>query len=33
VALDRSRAESCGAEPSAVAAWVVREVVPVAAWT
>jgi len=32
VALDRSRAESCGAEPSAVAAWVAREVVPVADW-
>ena len=32
VPLDRSRAESCGAEPSAVAAWVARAVVPAPAW-
>lgn len=32
VPLDRTRAESCGAEPVAGAAWVAREVVPVAPW-
>ena len=30
--LDRPRAESCGAEPVAAAAWVAREVVPGAPW-
>lgn len=32
VPLDRPRAESCGAEPVAGAAWVVRDVTPVAPW-
>ena len=32
VALDRPRPESCGKEPVAAAAWVAREVTPVAAW-
>lgn len=33
VVLDGSRAESCGAEPSAIAAWVARAVIPVAPWS
>ncbi len=32
VPLDRARAESCGGEPVAGAAWVAREVVPVSPW-
>ncbi len=32
VPLDRARAESCGAEPVAAAAWVARDVIPVAPW-
>jgi hypothetical protein len=32
VALDQPRPESCGKEPVAAAAWVAREITPVAAW-